>query len=53
MPAALAAVDTNAKPMLKMFSRDSDRNIIASAGKLGNRPQQRTINSISQTGFEK
>jgi hypothetical protein len=31
------AVDTNAKPMLKIVSRDPDRNIIASAGKLGGR----------------
>jgi hypothetical protein len=27
------AVDTNAKPMLKIVSRDPDRNIIASAGR--------------------
>jgi hypothetical protein len=37
VPAALAAVDYNAKRMLKIVSRDSDRNIIASAGKLGGR----------------
>jgi hypothetical protein len=37
MPAAPAAVDTNAKPMLKIVSRDSDRNIIGSTGKLGGR----------------
>jgi hypothetical protein len=31
------AVDTNAKPMLKIVSRDPDRTIIASAGKPGGR----------------
>src|ERR1019366_7210368 len=34
MPAALAAVGYNAEPMLKIISRDPDRNIVASAGKL-------------------
>ena len=37
MPAALAAVAAvgyNAKPLLKIISRDPDRNIVASASKL-------------------
>jgi len=34
VPRALAAVDYNARPMLEIISRDPDRDIIASAGKL-------------------
>jgi sugar phosphate isomerase/epimerase len=34
VPAALAAAGYNAKPMLEIISRDPDRDIIASAGKL-------------------
>jgi hypothetical protein len=41
------AVDTNAKPMLKIVSRDPDRNVIASAGRLCGRFCHRPINLIS------
>ena len=34
VPAALAAVGYNARPMLEIISRDPDRDIVASAGKL-------------------
>jgi sugar phosphate isomerase/epimerase len=34
VPPALAAVGYKAKPMLEIISRDPDRDIIASAGKL-------------------
>jgi len=34
LPQALAAVGYNARPMLEIISRDPDRDIVASAGKL-------------------